>query len=102
VAEPLIEKQFAVLLLAELQDLRHQIAQIGRNAATGGAKQWLKPSEFAKLSGLAPRTLAVYAAEGRLSDRAVRRIKRGSRFMNEFHRTIALDELQNLKTVLRR
>lgn len=98
----LIEKDLAVLILGELQDLRHEIKQLKNGAETGGNKQWLKPAEFSKLCGLSARSLAVYASEGRLSNRAVRRIKRGSSFTNEFHRTIALDELQNLKTVLHR
>jgi hypothetical protein len=98
---PGIERDVAVLILGELQDLRHEIKQLKAGAAAGGAKQWLKPSEFAKLAGLSVRTLALYAKEGRLSDRAVRRVKRGSSFTNEFHRATALDELQSLKTTLR-
>jgi hypothetical protein len=98
---PGIEKEFVALILGEFQDLRHEIQRLHAGAATGGAKQWLRPSEFAKLSGLSTRSLALYAKEGRLSSRATRRVKRGSSFTNEFHRTIALDELQNLKTTLR-
>ena len=97
----LIEKDLAVLILSQLQDLRHEIKQLQAGAATGGSKQWLRPTEFAKLCGLSVRTLAIYSKEGRLSNRAVRHVKRGSSFTNEFHRTIALDELQNLKTTLR-
>jgi hypothetical protein len=99
-AASLIEKDLAVLILGELQDLRHEIKQLKTGAATGGGKQWLKPSEFAKLCGLSVRSLALYAKQRRLSDRAVRRVKRGSSFTNEFHRAVALDELQNLKTTL--
>ena len=82
--------------------LRHEIKHLKASAETGGSKQWLKPAEFSKLCGLTTRTLAIYANEGRLSGRAVRRVKRGSSFTNEFHRTIALDELQNHKTILHR
>ncbi len=99
-ASTLIEKDLAVLILGELQDLRHEIKQLKTGAAIGGAKQWLKPAEFSKLCGLSVRTLQIYAKEGRLSSRAVRHVKRGSSFTNEFHRVHALDELQNLKTVL--
>jgi hypothetical protein len=97
-----VEKDYAVLILGELQDLRCEIKQLQAGAVTGGTKKWLRPSEFAKLSGLSVRSLALYAKEGRFSERAVRRVKRGSSFTNEFHRTIALDELQNLKTTLPR
>lgn len=101
-ASALIEKDLAVLILGELQNLRHEIKHLKTGAETGGGKQWLKPSEFSKLCGLSTRTLAIYANEGRLSDRAVRRVKRGSSFTNEFHRVIALDELQNPKAIQRR
>lgn len=100
-ASTLIEKDLAVLILGELQDLRHEIKRLKAGAATAGGKQWLRPAEFSKLCGLSVRTLAIYAKEGRLSSRAVRHVKRGSSFMNEFHSVFALDELQNLKTVLR-
>ena len=98
----LIQKDLAVVIIGQLQDLRNEIKQLKSDAAKGGGKQWLKPAEFSRLCGLTTRTLAIYANEGRLSDRAVRRVKRGSSFTNEFHRSIALDELQSLKTILRR
>lgn len=101
-ASTLIEKDLAVLILGELQDLRHEIKQLKTGSETGGSKVWLKPAEFSKLCGLTTRTLAIYANEGRFSARAVRRVKRGSSFTNEFHRTMAIDELQNLKTILHR
>lgn len=91
-----------MLILGELQDLRHEIKHLKTGAEVGGSKQWLKPAEFSKLCGLSTRTLAIYANEGRLSDRAVRRVRRGSSFTNEFHRAIAIDELQNLKTIQHR
>lgn len=90
-----IERNLAFIILGELQDIRHEIKQLKLGASTASGKQWLRPTEFSKLCGFAVRTLAKYAKEGRLSSRAVRRVKRGSSFMNEFHRTIAIDELQN-------
>lgn len=90
-----------MVIIGELQDLRSEIKRLQVDAATGGGKQWLKPAEFSKLCGLTVKTLGVYANEGRFSVRAVRRVKRGSSFTNEFHRVIALDELQSQKPVLR-
>lgn len=98
----LIQKDLALVIIGELQDLRSEIKQLKADAATGGGKQWLKPAEFSKLCRLTTKTLGIYANEGRFSNRAVRRVKRGSSFTNEFHRTIALDELQSPETILRR
>jgi hypothetical protein len=96
-----IQDDFAFLILGELQDIRSEIKRLGAGAAIGGDKEWLKPGEFSKLCKLTTRTLGIYANEGRFSDRAVRRVKRGSSFTNEFHRVIALRELQNAKAILR-
>lgn len=97
-----IQDDFAFLILGELQDIRSEIKQLSVGVAIGGNKEWLKAGEFSRLCKLTTRTLGVYVNEGRFSDRAVRRVKRGSSFTNEFHRVIALRELQNAKTVLRR
>jgi hypothetical protein len=96
---PIIHEHLATIIIAELQNIRSEIQQIKSGASVGGTKQWLKPSEFAKLCGLSTRTLSLYASTGRFSDRAVRRVKRGSGFLNQFHRKIAMEEIQNPKSL---
>jgi hypothetical protein len=101
-ASPSIQNDLAFVIIGELQDIRSEIRRLSASAVIGGGKEWLKPAEFSRLCKLTTRTLSVYVSERRFSDRAVRRVKRGSSFTNEFHRVIALNEVQNIKTVLRR
>ena len=97
--EPSLNGVQGTLILAELQNIRAEIKQALRGREIGGEKRWLKPAEFSKLCGLSTRTLATYAINGRFSEQAVRQVRRGSSFTNEFHRVKAMNELQKWNVI---
>lgn len=55
-------------------------------------KQWLQPSEFAQLLGIAPRTLAQWRTDGRLRPISIR--KQGREY--QFHSDWALADAQEV------
>ena len=62
--------------MAEVKELTSVVRQLVATTPQRN-KQWLQPSEFAQLLGIAPRTLAQWRTDGRFRAISVRKQGRG-------------------------
>jgi hypothetical protein len=83
--------------MAEVKELTSVVRQLVATTPQRN-KQWLQPSEFAQLLGIAPRTLAQWRTDGRFRPISVRKQGRGY----QFHADWALADAQEVSRGRRR
>jgi DNA-binding transcriptional regulator YiaG len=69
--------------MAEVKQLTSVVEQLVATTPHR-SKQWLQPSEFAQLLGIAPRTLAQWRTDGRFRPISIRKQGRGYQFHAEW------------------
>lgn len=80
--------QTEVLLLAELQQLRADVAELKRRVPYT-RRVWLEPGEFAALVNRSTKTLSNWRNEGRFRASSIRQYGKGW----QFHRLDALEDV---------
>ena len=64
------------LLLAELQQLRADVAEL-KQRVPDTRRMWLEPSEFAKLVNRSTKTLSYWRQEGKFREASIRKYAKG-------------------------
>ena len=77
------------LLLAELQQLRADVAEL-KLRVPDTRRMWLEPGEFAQLVNRSTKTLSNWRNEGRFRASSIRQYGKGW----QFHRLDALDDVE--------
>lgn len=87
-----ISPELGAEILSELRAIRERLVTLEQRSALGD-RSWLTPAEMSQLSGVSPRTLQTYVANGRISATSIKREKRGASFTYRYHRELTMRDI---------